>query len=169
MQAALTAAGPRNVGVLFYRLQISMHAAPVRPDIAARAEQVVRAPARRLVPYRVVDRGPVPLVGSLRQKRLACGIHELSVFFHVVVQPTVVDLDSLEIVLHQLLDVADVAPVDPAVVAVADVAARLVADLRARGLNVSAAQMRSTCKKAEEKLLTQLFSYHPSRMSLDAA
>ena len=146
-----------------------MHAAPVRPDIAARAEQVVRAPARRLVPYRVVDRGPVPLVGSLRQKRLACGIHELSVFFHVVVQPTVVDLDSLEIVLHQLLDVADVAPVDPAVVAVADVAARLVADLRARGLNVSAALMWSTCKKSRGVELTQLFSYHPSRMSLDAA
>jgi post-segregation antitoxin (ccd killing protein) len=86
-----------------------------------------------------------------RQKRLACGVHELGVFFHVVVQPTVVDLNPRETVLHQLLNVADVAPVHPTVVAVADVAARLVADLRARGLNVSAALhvMRSACKKAE--------------------
>jgi hypothetical protein len=79
MQVALTAARPRNICILRNRPQISMHAAPVRPDVAARAEQVVRAPARRLVPYRVVDGGPVPLVGSLRQKRLACGGHELSV------------------------------------------------------------------------------------------
>ena len=146
-QAALTAAGPRNICILRNRLKVAVHAAPVRPDVAARAEQVVRAPARRLVPHRVVDRGPVPLVGSLRQKRFACDVHELSVFFHVVVQPTVVDLHPFEIVLHQLLDIADVAPVHPTVVAVADVAARLVTDLRARGLNVSAALVGARAKK----------------------